>query len=322
MIYSNGQPVPCADFRITTNDCGFYLLARQRCPVSCGTCPSSSHPSPPPFANDRIGGSHRTCPACDCSQPQAADFLFLAAAVVPAFIIGVLYTRILSCMQACGKRMAGGSSTEPPSVQAGLELMAYTAEPVVGTPVLGTALGTARGTALDAVGVRGTPLLTPVATVVDDEREEVLGTALARGVLGTALAQGALPDHAAADAPVGLGTALGQQPSSLDEPPIFTPIDAPVFTPRSTARTATSQAPDTALGVEIEISDAPIFTARSIARSTYPALRRTTPADDRSAMPGRSAVPGSAVPLVGVATGELVHVSRARDAYWPPPVSY
>ena len=182
--------------------------------------------------------------------------------------------------------------------------------------------GTALGTALDAVGVRGTPLLTQVATVVDERDEGELGTALARGVLGTALAQGALPDHAAADAPVGLGTALGQQPSSLDEPPIFTPIDAPVFTRRSTARTATSQAPDTALGVEIEISDAPIFTARSIARSTYPALRRTTPADDRSAMPGMSAVPGSAVPLVGVATGELVHVSRARDAYWPPPVSY
>lgn len=87
--------------------------------------------------------------------------LITAAAVFPAFILGVLYSRILRCIEACGKRTTARNMTIAQQSVTGVSL-----EPHVATAAV---IGAPLSPILEGSPVFGTPVLTPVASTEDAE---------------------------------------------------------------------------------------------------------------------------------------------------------
>ena len=131
-----------------------------------------------------------SCPECTCaSRFNSRDYLVIAAAVIPAFLLGVLYSRILRCVEnlgkASGRRPTTVSSTQSvaprrpfdaPGVSTATDLELNSRSPVLGafsptlSPVIGAPLPPI--TPLSPIpasptAVLGTPVLTPVASEAD-----------------------------------------------------------------------------------------------------------------------------------------------------------
>ena len=108
-------------------------------PLSSPVWPPSIAP-PPMFPLPLSHVTDPTCCTCELGRSGAAafDFVLVAAAVLAAFFAGVFYSRILRCIEACGKRRAERGRRHGIDVDVASRSQAVVGalEPVVGTPVL------------------------------------------------------------------------------------------------------------------------------------------------------------------------------------------